>query len=62
MTTLISILALLFAALFIVVKLTEKYGSRDEQQTRNLSRYIVPLMILLVAAQVIKFVFFPEHG
>jgi Mn2+/Fe2+ NRAMP family transporter len=62
MTTLITILALLFAALFIVVTLTEKFGSRDEQQTRKLSRFIIPLLILLVAAQVIKFVFFPEHG
>jgi heme O synthase-like polyprenyltransferase len=60
MTTLITILALLFAALFILVSLTEKYGSRDEQQTRKLSRYIIPLLIALVAAQVIKFVFFPE--
>jgi preprotein translocase subunit SecG len=62
MKTLIIILALLFAALFIVVTLTEKYGSRDEQQTRKLSRFIVPLLIALVAAQVIKFVFFPSSG
>ncbi|MDX1392319.1 MAG: hypothetical protein R3241_08060 [Rheinheimera sp.] len=62
MTTLITILALLFAALFILVTLTEKYGSRDEQQSRKLSRFIIPLLIALVAAQVIKFVFFPAHG
>lgn len=62
MTTLIIILALLFAALFILVTLAEKFGSRDQEKTAKLSRYIIPLMIALVAAQVIKFVFFPEHG
>ncbi|MBU1311719.1 hypothetical protein MN202_16235 [Rheinheimera muenzenbergensis] len=60
MTTLITILALLFAALFIVVTLTEKYGNRDPQQTAKLSRYILPLVALLVIAQVIKFAFFSD--
>lgn len=60
MTTLITILALLFAALFIVVTLTEKYGSRDQEQTAKLSRYIMPLVALLVVAQVIKFAFFSD--
>ena len=60
MTTLITILALLFAALFIVVTLTEKYGNRDAEQTARLSRYIMPLVALLVIAQVIKFAFFSD--
>ena len=60
MTTLITILALLFAALFIVVTLTEKYGSRDSEQTAKLSRYILPLVALLIMAQVIKFAFFSD--
>ncbi|MBU2112714.1 MAG: hypothetical protein KKE94_02955 [Gammaproteobacteria bacterium] len=60
MTTLITILALLFAALFIVVTLTEKYGNRDPEQTAKLSRYIMPLVALLVLAQVIKFAFFSD--
>ncbi len=60
MTTLITILALLFAALFIVVTLTEKYGSRDSEQTAKLSRYIKPLVALLILAQVIKFAFFSD--
>lgn len=60
MTTLITILALLFAALFIVVTLTEKYGSRDSEQTAKLSRYIMPLVVLLILAQVIKFAFFSD--
>ncbi|HEY9040648.1 MAG TPA: hypothetical protein VIN66_00560 [Rheinheimera sp.] len=60
MTTLITILALLFAALFIVVTLTEKYGSRDSEQTAKLSRYILPLVALLILAQVIKFAFFSD--
>ena len=60
MTTLITILALLFAALFIVVTLTEKYGNRDPEQTAKLSRYIMPLVVLLILAQVIKFAFFSD--
>ncbi|HEX5794172.1 MAG TPA: hypothetical protein VFY01_12915 [Rheinheimera sp.] len=60
MTTLITILALLFAALFIVVTLTEKYGNRDPEQTAKLSRYILPLVALLILAQVIKFAFFSD--
>lgn len=60
MTTLITILALLFAGLVIVVKLTEKYGSRDSEQTAKLSRYIMPLVALLILAQVIKFAFFSD--
>ena len=60
MTTLITILALLFAALFIVVTLTEKYGNRDPENTAKLSRYILPLVALLVLAQVIKFAFFSD--
>ncbi|GAB2918064.1 hypothetical protein [Rheinheimera gaetbuli] len=60
MTTLITILALLFAALFIVVTLTEKYGNRDPEQTAKLSRYILPLVALLVIAQVIKYAFFSD--
>lgn len=60
MTTLITILALLFAALFIVVTLTEKYGNRDPEHSAKLSRYILPLVALLVIAQVIKYAFFSD--
>lgn len=60
MTTLITILALLFAALFIVVKLTEKFGSSDSESNAKLSRYIMPLVALLILAQIIKFAFFSD--
>ena len=60
MTTLITILALLFAALFILVTLAEKYGSRDPEQTAKLSRYIMPLVALLIVAQLIKYAFFSD--
>ena len=60
MTTLITILALLFAALFIVVTLAEKYGNRDPQHAAKLSRYIMPLVALLIVAQIIKFAFFSD--
>lgn len=60
MTTLITILALLFAALFILVTLAEKYGNRDPEQTAKLSRYIMPLVALLIVAQLIKYAFFSD--
>lgn len=60
MTTLITILALLFAALFIVVKLAEKYGSRNEQSNSRLSRFIPLLVGLIILAQIIKFAFFSD--
>jgi hypothetical protein len=60
MTTLITILALLFAALFILVTLAEKFGNRDPEQAAKLSRYIMPLVVLLILAQVIKFAFFSD--
>lgn len=60
MTTLITILALLFAALFILVTLAEKYGSRNEQSNSRLSRFIPLLVGLIILAQVIKFAFFSD--
>ena len=60
MTTLITILALLFAALFILVTLAEKFGNRDPEQAAKLSRYIMPLVVLLILAQVIKCAFFSD--
>ncbi|MBZ9612279.1 hypothetical protein [Rheinheimera maricola] len=60
MTTLITILALLFAALFILVTLAEKFGSRDSEKTAKLSQYIMPLVAALIAAQLIKYVFFSD--
>lgn len=58
MNNLLIILALLFAALFVLVILAEKFGSRDQTQTAKLSRYIVPLVAILLLAQLIKMLFF----
>ncbi|CAM5225324.1 hypothetical protein RLON56S_02960 [Alishewanella longhuensis] len=60
MTNLLIILALLFAALFVLVILAEKFGSRDQEQTAKLSRYIVPLVAVLLLAQLVKMLFFSE--
>lgn len=60
MTALITILALLFVSLFIIVIVTEKYGSRDTEKTAKLSRYIMPLVALLLVAQLIKMAFFAD--
>lgn len=60
MTALITILALLFASLFIIVVVTEKYGSRDTAKTAKLSRYIMPLVAIILLAQLIKMAFFSD--
>lgn len=57
---LLTILTLLFIALFVLVTLTEKFGKKGEQPPSQLGRFIVPLLIIMVALQVIRFVFFPD--
>lgn len=60
MTNLLIILALLFAALFVLVILAEKFGSRDQAQTAKLSRFIMPLVAVLLLAQLLKMMFFSD--
>lgn len=58
MGTLLTILAVLFLALIIIVPLVEKYAPKD--QTRDYSRitrWIIPLMALLIVLQMIRHFF-----
>lgn len=58
---LIGILAALFLALFILVPLMEKFGSKGEQAEqdyRKYSRWLLPLVALLLILQLIKMLFF----
>lgn len=60
MSNLLLILVVLFVALFIMIMLAEKFGSRDEAHTAKLSRFIVPLVALILLAQLIKMLFFSD--
>lgn len=58
MGTLLTILAVLFLALIIIVPLVEKYAPRD--QTRDYSgimRWVIPLMALLIVLQMVRHYF-----
>lgn len=60
MQNLVMILALLFVTLFIVVKLAEKFGSRDQAETAKYSRFLMPLVAIILLAQLLKMLFFTD--
>ncbi|MGK0441091.1 MAG: hypothetical protein ACJA0N_000887 [Pseudohongiellaceae bacterium] len=56
MATLFTVLACLFAALFVVVKLTEKHGKPLEaEQQQQYSKIITVLVGVMLLATAIKF-------
>lgn len=56
MQTLFTILAVLFLALFIVVKLTERYSKpMDAEESNRYGKIIIVLLVILAVAQIIKF-------
>lgn len=56
MQTLFTILAVLFLALFVVVKLTERYSKpMDAEESNRYGKIIIVLLVILAMAQVIKF-------
>ena len=56
MGILIAILAILFVSLFILVPLLEKYGKeRSPQELHNITRWMIPLMIILIIAMAIRY-------
>ena len=58
MGTLLTILAVLFLALVVLVPLIERFGSRDQPQDySSLSRWILPLMAILIVLQMIGYFF-----
>ncbi len=59
MQTLILILAALFASLFIAIPLIEKYGTeKTPEELNRMSRYMVPLFVLLLIASAARYFFF----
>jgi hypothetical protein len=59
MTNLITVLVVLFLALFIVVYLLERFGPNvPNPKIEKLARYIIPLMALFLLLQGIRLLFF----
>lgn len=57
--TLITILGILFLALFIVVPLVEKHGKRrSPEELSKISRWAWPLIGMILLAQLIRMMFF----
>lgn len=53
------IIGVLFLALVIVVPLIERYGKRHSpEELRKITRWIWPLVMILLVAQLIKHAFF----
>lgn len=58
MGTLLIILAVLFVALIIILPLVEKYAPKDEARNDgNLTKFIFPLVALLIVVQIIWYYF-----
>ncbi|MEX1032677.1 MAG: hypothetical protein WDZ30_04905 [Cellvibrionaceae bacterium] len=58
MINLISILALLFLSLFVIVTLLEKYGrAHSNEEINKLSRFIMPLIGVLLVLQAVRYFF-----
>ncbi|WP_111495135.1 MULTISPECIES: hypothetical protein [Marinobacter] len=59
MTTLLIILAVLFLTLFILIPILEKYaGNDDGRDYSKLTRWIFPLLALLIVMQMVQHFFF----
>lgn len=64
MGTLLIILGVLFLTLIILLPLLEKYAAKGEENGRNqkdyshLTRYIFPLIALLIVLQILNYYFF----
>ena len=56
MGVLIAIIAILFASLFILIPLLEKYGKEiSPEELQNITRWMIPLMIILIIAMGIRY-------
>lgn len=59
METLLIILAVLFVASIVILPLVEKYAPKGESRNYgNLTRFIFPLVALLIVAQMVRYYFF----
>jgi len=56
MPVIVIILAILFATLIIGIPLIEKYSTeKSEEQLQKITRYMVPLMILLLIGSAVRY-------
>jgi len=56
MGVLVMILAILFATLFVLLPLLKKYGTeRSPEELYNISRWITPLMVIMIIALSIRY-------
>ena len=56
MSVLVAILAILFASLFILLPLLEKYGKeRSPEELQNITRWMTPLMIILIIGMAFRY-------
>ncbi|WNO62126.1 hypothetical protein [Rheinheimera sp. MMS21-TC3] len=58
--TLLIILAVLLVGLVLVVNLTERFGKQEAATNSKISAFIVPLLIIMVAVQVLRALFWPD--
>ena len=59
MSNVLFIIGGLLLALLIIVPLVEKFGKKNSEKDANsLARYVLPLMAILLALQIIGFYFF----
>ncbi|WP_100638482.1 hypothetical protein [Marinobacter salexigens] len=58
MEALLIILTVLFVALIVILPLVEKYAPKDDGQSYgNLTRFIFPLVAVLIIAQIVRYYF-----
>ena len=56
MTVLIGIIALVFLSLFVLLPILEKYGKeRSPEEIHKISRWITPLMVILIVASAARY-------
>ncbi|MBT3531796.1 MAG: hypothetical protein HOF74_08490 [Gammaproteobacteria bacterium] len=56
MGVLIIILGILFASLFILIPLLEKYGKeRSPEELQKITRFFLPLMIIMLIAMAVRY-------
>jgi cadmium resistance protein CadD (predicted permease) len=58
MGNLLTILVILFVSLFVLVTLLEKFGKKtEEQDLSKLTRWVYPLMAIMLGAYLVKYFF-----
>lgn len=57
MGVLVTIFAILFATLFVLLPLLEKYGKeRSPEELQNITRWMTPLLIIMIIAMAFRYI------